>query len=86
MLLRRGSLHRIQELALDAGRQSIVVAWPFSKTNWSDAASLITAPGTLVGAAFISELEASQLVYVRMRMGRMLRVLLGDVVDFRIIV
>src|SRR5215471_18933890 len=35
-----------------------------------------------IGAAFISELEASQLVYVRMRMGRVLRVLLGDVADF----
>ena len=34
--------------------------------------------------AFIRELEASQLVYVRMRMSRMLRVLLGDVADFRI--
>src|SRR5262249_44395324 len=36
-----------------------------------------------MGAAVIKP-EASQLVYVRMKMGRVLRVLLGDVADFRI--
>jgi hypothetical protein len=30
-----------------SGFTSATLSWPFSKTNWSDAASLITVPGTL---------------------------------------